>query len=78
MVSWAITSVEWAPGLATPADCSGYPLTDAYFFPALGYTGSTFQIGTLAYHYSGVFPKGPCPASAEILDNRWVHYQVGV
>ncbi len=73
MVSWSITSVEWAPGRTPPVECSGYPRTDAYFFPPLGYSGATFQIGTFDNHRQ----DGTCPAPAEILENGWVHYQLG-
>lgn len=74
MVSLGTTSTRWAVGRAAPADCSGYPRTDAYFFPVLGYTGSSFEIGTFNSH--SVEP-GNCPAQAEILDNGWVHYRLG-
>ena len=75
MVSAGRTSVKWASGRAAPADCSGYPRTDAYFFPGLGYTGTAFEIGMFGHHH---LEDGDCPARAEILDNGWVHYQLGV
>jgi len=74
MVDASFTSAKWA-GPAVAADCSGYPRSDAYFFPVLAYTGTTFEIGTF---FDDRHWDGDCPAGANILDNGWVHYQLGV
>lgn len=62
-------------GAAAPADCAGYPVVDAYFFPVLGYTGSNFEIG-VALPDQQVQPAD-CPSQTAFLANGWVHYRLG-
>jgi hypothetical protein len=75
MVSVGTTSVKWAAGRTAPAACSGYPRTDAYFYPVLGYIGSSFEIGAFGGHE---VEAGDCQVPVpDILDTGWVHYRLG-
>lgn len=68
------TMVFWPGGAGRAAECTGFPRTDAYFFPPLGYSGDGYTVGTFDFHY--VTP-GDCSSSTEILGNDWVHYRLG-
>jgi hypothetical protein len=73
MVPGGETLVNWNNG-AQPSDCSGYPRTDAYFFPLLIWAGSEYRIG--AATHEGTY-RGECPSHRETLGNDWVHYTLG-
>ena len=74
MVSDGKTFVNWSADHPRPADCRGYPRTDAYFFPLLGFTGDAPEIGTFIRHHTA---PGDCPTQSDRLDNGWVHHGLG-
>ncbi len=69
----SITALSWYGPAG--AGCDGYPLADAYFYPAMGYSGSTAIPATAAS--SGVGPAGGCPATVTSESPPWSHYRVG-
>jgi hypothetical protein len=67
------TLVNWNNG-AQPAECSGYPRTDAYFFPLLMWVGSEYKFAT---GFDNPLAAADCPSHRETLGNNWVHYTLG-
>lgn len=73
IVDVGLTSVAWS-GERPVSTCSFFPRTDAYFYPVLGYTGSTFEVGVADLQF---VHAGDCPSQTEMLGNGWVHYRLG-
>lgn len=65
------TMVSWDGPQA--ADCAAYPRTDAYFYPVVGYRGTSFSIASLGFHY---VQPGDC-ATQTSIEYDWVHYRLG-
>jgi hypothetical protein len=76
LVKPSLTMVRWAPAGPRPADCSGFPRTDAYIYATLGYSGSQFTIAPSSSET--VLTAGDCPTQTEILPNGWAHFSAGV
>jgi len=57
----------------TAPTCSAYPRTDAYFFPPVGYRGTSFSVASLRLNY---VQPGDCP-SATTMEYGWAHYRLG-
>jgi hypothetical protein len=58
---------------ATGRPCAGYPRSDVFFYPPVGYRGTTVSLATLGSH--GVAP-GECPTATSV-EYDWVHYRLG-
>ncbi len=68
----SVTMVLWY-GPSGPA-CSSYPLADVFFYPPLGYVGST---PTLAAQDGSSWMGGDCGADIAGEYPPWIHYRVG-
>lgn len=68
------TMLLWPGAAGRAADCTGYPRSDGYFYPPLGFAGGSYTVATFDFHY--VTP-GDCPSQTDISDNGWVHYRLG-
>src|SRR5205085_3661804 len=68
----SITAITW---YGPAGDCSEFPRADAYFYPALGYTGTVSTPGAAAS--SGAGPAGACTSTTTSESPPWSHYRVG-
>ncbi len=57
----------------TAPTCADYPRTDAYFYPPVGYRGTSFTVATLRFNY---VQPGECP-SQTTMEYGWAHYRLG-
>jgi hypothetical protein len=76
LIKGSSSVVQWAATGPRPTDCVGFPRTDAYIYPTLGYTGSQFTIAPSSDET--VLKTGDCPIQTEILPNGWAHFSAGV
>jgi hypothetical protein len=68
------TTVDYQSGGGSSGlGCFGYPRTDVFFYPPVGYRGSTVSLATLGSH--SVSP-GDCPTTTSV-EYDWVHYRLG-
>jgi hypothetical protein len=76
LIKSTTATVRWAKAGPLPADCSGYPRTEAYIYPPLGYSGSQFTVPVSYSEWGDDANK--CPTQSEILPNGWAQFSAGV